>query len=155
MKLGRISVLPPPSPTPSACSRCFQQVISLRAWARSEKVPSILPSRVSEERLWGKFHLNSFVGVCLFVFCCWWDPVVHFQREPERTLSYLRARASDLLKFWICFLSPGWPSAIYSTSLSLGLCYLKFWDKDTYLTGMWWGLRDNVYKPQSTERGTQ
>lgn len=39
--------------------------------------------------------------------------------------------------------------------LSLSLCYLKILDKVIYLKEMWWRLKDNVYKAQSTVLGTE
>lgn len=39
--------------------------------------------------------------------------------------------------------------------LSLSLCYLKIWDKVMYLKEMWWRLKDNAYKAQSTVPGTE
>lgn len=74
--------------------------------------------------------------------------MVHFQKERERKKDViykskgLRVRLG--LHLWRYLLPLGDLLAIYPTSLSLRLCYLKIWDEDMYLIRMWWGLKDNV-----------
>lgn len=161
--LGRMVALPPPSPhlpprPPNpylfllgASNRWFLRQPKPESGVGRKEVNS-LPPRCRE---WmSGVNSSSVIFWVLFCFLLLMRSDGSFPKRDRKNYVLFKSNSLRLLKVGICLLSPGWPSAIYSTSLSLSLCYLKFGDKDTYLTGMWWGLKDNVYKPQSTGPGT-